>query len=285
MRDLATIRDDVHRIRTAIAGTVTPPEPTPPVTPPVVTTAAFRDIQCNVQQTDPYVEASAHVRWVLGQGVVVGWNELGTPQLQALIDNSPGWAHYSGPTKDSAAVTISWRDDIFELVESGYERENRGWAHITPARYILWVLLRHRATGKLYWRINTHVVHHIEVSGLPRIIGAITGQNARAKHHFARLGYRTQILAAQHPVLGGGDLNVDYLAEKALPPSKRCTWFPYTVLSAVATVLNPNHGTHGGRCIDWTWIAGTGITLAGEPYVLPHQSSDHNPVRRSVRLT
>ena len=257
--------------------------PPPPVVPPVPARARFRNVQCNVQQTDPLASASKHIRSVSVYGDVIGWNELGTAALQDVVRTLPGFMSAFGPGLASGAVAISWRPDVFTLEASGYIKVNSGVAGITPSRYILWVRLRHITSGVVFTRVNTHVVHHIEVAGLPRVVGALTGQNARAKKHFALLGGAIATALTYGPVVTGGDFNVDYLAEKALPPSQRCPWFPYTLLSVVAIPAMPDHGTHGGRAIDWTLVSGAVTTSSVR--VLSHGSSDHNPVQAFIELT
>lgn len=230
----------------------------------------------------------AHVREVVKSCDVVGWNELGTVTLQRTVAALEGWTSYMpgfapGNKKASAAaaVSISWRTDMFDLLDSGSIVVTTGVAHITPTRVINYVLLRHKATGWVFYRINTHVVHHIEVGGRMRLRDRLPGQNARAKVHFLRLAAVTRSLGLRHPTIGGGDLNVDYLAEKALPPSERTPWFPYTLLGAVAKLPEPNHGTHGGRLIDWLWTVN--VTVQSQT-VLPHGSSDHNPVVSVIEI-
>lgn len=170
---------------------------------------------------------------------------------------------------------------MFDLVDSGSFKVHNGVLHVTPARYNNWVELREKATGLTFTRINTHVCDRIETAGLPRVTGALVGQNARAKQHFAALRALIVGLSKRGRVIVGGDFNVDYLAEKRLPPSKRCPWFPYSLLSPVATVAMADHGTHGGRAIDWTLLVGVHEI---SQTILPHGSSDHNPVLTVVEL-
>lgn len=242
-----------------------------------------------MQQTDPASEAEAHVVAVAARADVIGWNELGTLALQQAVRNLPGFTSYMpGPDPDKAysanSVAISWRTDVFDFVDGDSIRVHGGVATVSPSRYINWVLLRHKASGKLVYRINTHVVHRWEVAGRPRnVVGKFLGQTGRAKKHIALLAETTARLGVLHPVIGGGDLNCDYLAEKRLAPSQRTVWFPYTVLGAVADLVEPDHGTHGARLIDWTWVVGPGLVVTSQT-VLPHGSSDHNPVLSVVEL-
>jgi hypothetical protein len=172
---------------------------------------------------------------------------------------------------------------MFSAVEKRSTFVHGGVVKVTPRRYINEVLLKHLASGKLVWRQGTHVGHHIESRGLPRVTGQLLGQNGRAKLHFGILAQRIPLLAKTAPVLGSGDLNVDYFAEKDLSPYKRCPWFPYTTLGKVSRIVVPVHGTHGGRLIDWGWCT-PGVQVIS-CVVLLRGNSDHNPVSTTVELT
>jgi hypothetical protein len=234
------------------------------------------------------------------QEVIVGadevaWNELSSFELQEYARTQlEGFETFmfAGTDKyhDTGQIALSWRSSVFAPVASGYTLNNKGAAHITPSRGVLWVLLRHLESGKLHYRQVTHAPHHIEVGGQPRVAGALLGQNDRAKSLFLLLAGMLVHMVAQGlvngsgqpaPVFGSGDLNVNYLAEKALPPEKRASWFPYTVLGAVADIVVPPTGTHGARIIDWGWAAGGASATA---QTLPRGTSDHNPVLFEVTL-
>ena len=219
---------------------------------------------------------------------VVTWNELSNFRLQEYartgLEGFETYLYVSEPTAyhDTGQIAISWRTDVFEAMASGYALNNKGVAHITPSRGVAWVMLRHRGTGRFHYRQVTHVPHHIEVGGKARVVGALSGQNARAEKLFGLIAGMTVRMAVEGmtglppaPVFGSGDLNVDYLAEKALPPEQRTAWFPYTTLGAVADLVVPATGTHGARLIDWGWAAGG---ASGTARTLPRGSSDHNPV-------
>ena len=243
--------------------------------------STIRVLQANVQQTDPYAQQSAVVLRLLEKADIVKWNELGNLQVQALVRKQSGWAHYfPGPSANS--VAISWRSDRFEMVDCGSVKMHGGVLKITPTRWVNWVLLRDLSTGKLFYVMNTHVVHHIEQGGKQRWTTVIVGQIARAKTHLTKMYGLIAELGAKHPLIGGGDLNIDWKAEKALPPSERVPWFPYTGLAKVAKIVVPDHGTHGNRVIDWGWIVGDVTVLSVT--ALPRGTSDHNPVLTVIEL-
>jgi endonuclease/exonuclease/phosphatase (EEP) superfamily protein YafD len=158
---------------------------------------------------------------------------------------------------------------------------------VTPARHINVVRLRHKPTGKVITRINTQVVHHIEVAGHPRVykgaeIKRYDEQLDRARKHIALLQETIVRFSAKGPVVFGGDLNVDYRAEQRLALDRRTPWFPLTVLSPVVTLDMPGVGTHGSREIDWS--GHTEGLACEEVDALELGSSDHRAVRKTYSL-
>lgn len=263
-----------------------PPPPPPPPPPPVPDSPTWVVTQANVQQTDSLKDILSRIHAVAdgtSAGAVppdvVVWNEIGgkhQAQLHDAIHALPGFASYT-----VEGVGISWRTSVFHDVGRGGRVVNPGVAHLTPDRPLIYVDLQHLAAQKMYRQEAGHSVHHVDVGGLPRIKGALLGQNRRARRYFAAIAADLKAAkVASLPCVFEGDLNVDLLAEKHLPPSKRCQWFPLTVLGAVARIRMPLHGTHGGRAIDWNVVAGAVYVLDNE--VLPHGTSDHNPVQHTL---
>lgn len=258
----------------------------PPPPPPVPDSPTWVVTQANVQQTDSLKDILSRIHAVAdgtSAGAVppdvVVWNEIGgkhQAQLHDAIHALPGFASYT-----VEGVGISWRTSVFHDVGRGGRVVNRGVAHLTPDRPLIYVDLQHLAAQKMYRQEAGHSVHHVDVGGLPRIKGALLGQNRRARRYFAAIAADLKAAkVASLPCVFEGDLNVDLLAEKHLPPSKRCQWFPLTVLGAMARIRMPLHGTHGGRAIDWNVVAGAVYVLDNE--VLPHGTSDHNPVQHTL---
>jgi hypothetical protein len=243
--------------------------------------AAWTARHANVQGTDPIAQIKSQVSRVADRADVVTWNELSTPDAQAAVRALPGMECII-----IGQLAVSWRSDVFTAGVHTFEKTNGGVKGVTPSRGVLSVELTHAATGLTHWQQVTHVVHHIEVGGLPRVHDRIDGQNERAFHHFEVLAASVTRHSGTAPVHGAGDLNVDYLAEARLG-SRRDPRFPYTTLGAVATLALPSTstgvhtGTHGGRLIDWGWTCGPALTVASCT-ALPAGSSDHNPVEYTV---
>lgn len=263
------------------------PVTTPPPPPPALVT--HRVLEANVQQTDPVAAVIARVRALalpadptLAPDVIV-WNELGEGAkgvaIKAAVTALPGFE-----SAFASNVGISWRTARFTKIAVKTTKVNPGVLHITPARDILSVDLEDTTTGKRYRQKGGQSVHHVDVGGKARVKGAITGQNARARKYFATLAAELLADKAVLPVMFCGDLNVDYLSEHRLPAASRTKWFPLTALGTppVARVFTNGEATHGARLIDWVLLAGhmRGI----DQVVLPHGTSDHNPVLTTVAI-
>lgn len=135
-------------------------------------------------------------------GDVILWQEMAPKRYkQALRDLGPEWTH----AHLNLEVPISWRDDEWELVYEGSILAHEGKATASPNRYIAWVVLRHRATGKLVGFVNSHYVS-----------GAWNGKLKTFKQWRKRMWVQHYALHVELiealkllgvPVVGGGDFN------------------------------------------------------------------------------
>ncbi|MBC2960350.1 endonuclease/exonuclease/phosphatase family protein [Nocardioides deserti] len=99
--------------------------------------------------------AAMHASTILGRGVdLVGFQEVQDDQLAVLRSRLPGWTIWPGQSLGNQGVRlqIGWRDDLFELVDTGsiittFDHQSR------PIPY---VLLRDRATTGEFWVIDLH---------------------------------------------------------------------------------------------------------------------------------
>lgn len=240
---------------------------------------------CNVQGTDSTDQVQQRIRSVLPGATIVTWNELHRPALRGFVLSLPGW--------DSVVrgqLGISWRLDVWERAGVGtWEKSHGGVARVTPVRGVLSVPLQYRRGPRLvHWHQVTHGVHRIDWGGRPRR-ATFPGQLARARTHFATMqasivahhqgGLVGTRLVQDAPVLGAGDVNVDYQSDRAAGVD----WFPYSMLSQVSRIIVPQEGkaTHKGRTIDWGWATDPIRPLACT--VLPRGTSDHHPVEFRVR--
>ncbi len=53
---------------------------------------------------------------------------------------------------------ISWKKSVWKMEDAGFLKTHNGKAKVSPNRYITWVKLKHRESGKQLIRINTHLV-------------------------------------------------------------------------------------------------------------------------------
>lgn len=259
------------------------PAPKPaPAKPAPMPTAVFWNGQFNSQQTDPAAQSTSQLKATIPRCAIWGLNEIGTTWQRATLAAIRGYSVW--PLVGAAAADpIVWYAPWFDVVSKDVTIVHPGQAHITEQRQIVRVTFKHKATGKVFTRINTHVVHHIEAGGKPMVyhgaeIVAYAQQQARAKLHFAMLHDAIVKWSALGPVIAGGDFNVDYHADvKAKTP-----WFPNAVLSPVAVPLMPAGGTDGNRAIDWTLATKDVHELA--QITLVQGYSDHRAVATKLSL-
>jgi hypothetical protein len=91
---------------------------------------------------------------------LIGWQEIAPRRyFEAIKQLGPKWSHYM--PRDGGLhipVPISWKNDVWKKEDAGFIRTHHGKAGISPNRYITWVKLKNRATGKEIVRVNTHLV-------------------------------------------------------------------------------------------------------------------------------
>jgi endonuclease/exonuclease/phosphatase family metal-dependent hydrolase len=101
---------------------------------------------------------------------------------------------------------ISWKKSEWKLKGEGFQKTHNGKGGVSPNRYITWVKLENKKTGKTIVRMNTHLV-----SGAFSEPKPTTGWRRDMWHkhmeklhnlvaHFEKQGY---------PVIVGGDFNRD----------------------------------------------------------------------------
>lgn len=92
---------------------------------------------------------------------IIGWQEISDPPDRTRLRNTMSEKGYRtffpepGPAK---AIPISWRKSGFAFIKGGARRTHGGEAKVTPARYLNWVILKHRAANERLIVINTHFI-------------------------------------------------------------------------------------------------------------------------------
>jgi endonuclease/exonuclease/phosphatase family metal-dependent hydrolase len=160
---------------------------------------------------------------------------------------------------------ISWKNEVWKKENSGFIRTHRGEAGISPNRYITWVKLKNRATGKEVVRINTHLISGA-FSGKPH------GEWRREMWH--QHMDRLHDLVARFEKKGvavvvGGDFNRD----------------SHRVLGNQVAYDNDRfEGTHGKSTLDYLMhVRGPQLRLKGSR-VQGDYFSDHDAVIAGYRL-
>lgn len=187
---------------------------------------------------------------------------------------------------------VSWRDATFTFSSSQVMRMHDGLgegltAHPFPSRWVTRVSLVDRASGHETTLLNTHVNQHIEVRTDDGFGGWTAGDNARlARRHLATMAPMWRGVTGRY-VLGTGDYNFDYRADRRLRPAGGIAdrfdaeaVSSYRALGGVAGLPTTHPPTH--RYIDYVFSAratlNAGYTRFLDQRVLTGYHSDHRPL-------
>lgn len=253
----------------------------------------------------PWFKARADLDRLAGSVDLIGLNEV-TPgragQISAWTATNPDWElvrPVDGRSAWSGSNAVLVHTAVFDVLERGvvYGSQASMPAYKIDSRWITWVQLRERTTGRgLVW-MQTHMEAAVERNGAPRR-GA--GQRVRNNAQYMRtLLSMAHSFQRNHEVLVGGDWNVDARADRQVQHPR----MPYTLLeerdrvdvgglrstySLLGLDVAPTSRYAGGRWIDylavWTRPDGKGATVTGHQ-VLTGVHSDHNPLVAGVRIT
>jgi len=169
----------------------------------------FKTVTINVKNNPlmPQAHVEHDVREASKQGSLIGWQEIGPERyLKAIKALGPDWGTYA-PHDGGLQIPdpISWNKKIWQKEDAGFERTIHGKAKVTPNRYITWVKLKNKATGKEIVRVNTHLVS-----------GAFSGKGDHAfrlaawKTHMQKLDALVDRFEKKGlDVIVGGDFNRD----------------------------------------------------------------------------
>lgn len=92
---------------------------------------------------------------------VIGWQEVNDSKGHDKRRAMQGYSHFKPKAGDTAAanhIPISWRSAKFERTGSGSKLTHGGEAKVTPSRFVNWVVLKHKNTGKKFAFVNTHFI-------------------------------------------------------------------------------------------------------------------------------
>jgi hypothetical protein len=116
----------------------------------------YRSVTCNVQNTDTHADQGATLRKAWGYAEVLKLNEGN--EIGNAIAALPDAAHYRPGGYVGEENTIIWRKSLFEKLDAGTKTLYVGGKGAGPSRGVVWVLLKHRPTGKRVLEFNTHQV-------------------------------------------------------------------------------------------------------------------------------
>jgi len=237
---------------------------------------------------------------ILGSANVVGLQEVHTAaqrnNIQKLITSnkyavSPK-AHSGNTNADGVeSYPIIWREKEFSRVDEG------GTGKVSPAlsglraRYITWVKLKQRVTGKQFYVVNTHMVRDVDASGSLTKAKKFQDNVDAYKGHMAKLvGLLEKLQKDKLPIFVTGDFAMDYRKDAGT-----VSIFPKAALGAIGVKSNwqltnlqgiaPNAETYGGgsRLIDYVFA--WNVTPKNTSIGKSKHGSDHRPVYFTADLS
>jgi hypothetical protein len=116
----------------------------------------YRSVTCNVQNTDTHADQATTLKKAWGYAEVLKLNEGN--EITTAIRNLPDSAHYRPGNYVGEENTIIWRASLFEKLDGGYKVCYVGGKGEGPSRGVVWVLLRHKGSGKRVLEFQTHQV-------------------------------------------------------------------------------------------------------------------------------
>ena len=200
---------------------------------------------------------------------------------QALVAlRKVGWDYYQPASPSQArAVPIAWDATVWQVIDKGcepvapkslVEGRIRGRFKNFPDRWLTWVRLEHRETGRRVTIANSHWIPNVDLRGKIR-----PDRERRVAHHRGQTGAILDWAEGRHHVVALGDTNV-VPEHPLLDPFRRAGFL------VVFDRHRAARGTHGARVIDQFLTRGLYVVGA---YVLPGRLPwDHRPAVVSIRL-
>jgi endonuclease/exonuclease/phosphatase (EEP) superfamily protein YafD len=269
--------------------------------------AAHPDPPTNVRMVTYNIRSKLHDRPVVADlrrlarsgADVLALQEMGSAKRrqavrEALVDcGSCGWGAFMPQEAPRGATPILYRTDVLRLVDAhsrlATEAAMVGAAGAGPrrmtAKYVNWVHLRVKGTGRDVYVVNNHTVPTVQArDGKPN--KKFPRRVALYREHMQVLGKVVERLSRDGAVFVTGDFNVNYRRDRVV----HARIFPYHVLgsrglrASYASLGMPRRGTHsranGGdtRLIDYVYFTPRGWLTPQRQAVLRGFSSDHRPL-------
>lgn len=223
---------------------------------------------------------------------LIGLQECKGEQRRGSLETLPGWGVFQPDDNQAAKDPIIWREARFNYLGEGSELVAKGFSgggRFLPRRYLNWVELEDRVTGRTVYLINTHVHASIERNGKPKWWRLRTRQAFR---HIEALRDLARWLGTQGEVFVTGDFNIDYRDDRRV----RHPQFPYVALKGARLVpcwawqrVAAHKETHGhkNRLIDYVYHRRSPHVSPVKARILTSSryDSDHNPVLATYNIT
>ena len=199
------------------------------------------------------------------------------------------------------AVPILYRADRFTLYDSGsvmlsdytFIGDKGAGPSTLPPKYLNWVKLQDKRTGRFFYVMNSHAVASVQASDG----GANTNQRRLAvyrKHMDGVKSLVAQVKRRQVGVFVLGDLNVNYRRDRVV----RDQLFPYVNMAEVSVQASYEHlgvpatgthnrldGTSSTRLIDYVYFMPRLVFAPASQSILGGYSSDHRPLVVGFQVT
>jgi hypothetical protein len=192
------------------------------------------------------------------------------------------------------AVPILYRADRFDLYDSGsvmlsdytFIGEKGAGPSTLPPKYLNWVKLQDKRTGRFFYVMNSHAVASVQAKDG----GANTNRRrleVYRKHMAGMQSLVTQVKRAGVGIFSLGDLNVNYRRDRVV----RDPLFPYANLGEVQVTASYEHlglpatgthnrtdGTSSDRLIDYVYFMPRRPFTPTSQSILRGYASDHRPL-------
>ena len=272
------------------------------------TTSTLRYVTYNIRaKLTPAVATRDIIRLALDGADVITMQEMGSGKRRQAVRAAVSdcsecpFDAYMPPPAMQGAVPILYRWEKYRLVGSGSQLihpatkvGSKGAGPDTiAAKYVNWVRLRDRVTGKVISVVNSHAVASVQNAKCRPNTKNGKRLKLYRKHMDALRSVVSTLRSQGDVVFTSGDFNVNYRCDRTV----RDKLFPAYNLSAVGMTATyallgvPATGTHklanGGdtRVIDQIWFTqATGVTPTAQRILMDY-ASDHRPVSVDFALT
>ena len=270
---------------------------------PTNTAGTIRFVTFNYAHGRPASGINDAVRALSDQGDIVGFQEFGPSShrdaLAAVVRNCTtcNYGLYMPDIAHGGNIPIIWKKNKFQLLSTGnlkiYDgqrvEDGAGGPDVT-AKHLTWIRLKDKASGRVFYYVNNHLIPSVEADGHPRY-DAVPKRVALYTKHMNTLADKvSQLKQNEVPVFIGGDFNVNYRRDSVV----RASIFPYAKMNSINTWANwrylgapaGNDGTmsDGSRVIDYVFATRNNKVTPVSNRILSTYGSDHHAVQFTIKL-